>query len=324
MGSSKVSATQPPVQEGSRPITVYYHRNCSDGFGAAWAAWKKFGGKVPLSFIAYNYGDTLPEMPTGQDIYILDLSFDPDYFARLREKNPHVILLDHHKSAMEKILPLYPSDPEVVFDMNRSGAMIAWQTFFPGEPVPNLIRYVEDRDLWRWALPLSLDITTAMASYPFDFEVWEGMYQTLGYGRVAEDNPLAMEGHSILRYQAQLISTAIRETGVWGRFRTGERAFFVNSPLLTSEIGGALKVDAPFVAIWSVRKDGKVSYSLRASEGGPDLSKVATHYGGGGHAKAAGFLADAPVHEVELPDGRWRPAIAPPAPTSTGPEGTGV
>ncbi len=302
-----------PAAENPLPVTVYYHRNCSDGFGAAWAAWKRFGGKVPLSFVAYNYGDLLPEMPKGQNVYILDLSFDPDYFAKLRQNNPRVTLLDHHKSAMEKIQPLYPSDPDVVFDMNRSGAMIAWQTFFPGEPVPNLIRYVEDRDLWRWALPLSLDITTAMASYPFDFEVWEGMYQTLGYGRVSADNPLAMEGHSILRYQSQLVQNAIRETGVWGRFRTGERAFFVNSPLLTSEIGGALKADAPFVAIWSVRKDGRVTYSLRASEGGPDLSKVATNYGGGGHAKAAGFLVDAPVHEVELPGGVWRQAVLPPA-----------
>jgi hypothetical protein len=312
------SGTPDPSVTLDHPVTVFYHRNCSDGFGAAWAAWKKFSGKVPLTFVPFNYGDPLPPIPHGQDVYILDLSFDPGYFSQLREKASHVVLLDHHKSAMERILPLYPSDPDVVFDMNRSGAMIAWQTFFPGEPVPNLIRYVEDRDLWRWTLPLSLEVTTAMASYPFDLSVWDSLSGSLGYQPVTEDNPLVREGRSILRYQSQLITIAIRETGVWGRFSTGERAFFVNSPLLTSEIGGAMKGEAQFVVIWSARKDGRFSYSLRASEGGPDLSKIASHYGGGGHAKAAGFLSDRPVHVIEGPDGRLCPVFPegglPPAP----------
>ena len=70
-----------------------------------------------------------------------------------------------------------------------------------------------------------------------------------------------------------------------------------------------MKSDTPFVVIWSVRKDGRLSYSLRASDGGPDLSKIASRYGGGGHAKAAGFLSDVPVHEVEGPDGQLRPVF---------------
>ena len=306
-----MSSVSPDMEvKMDRPITVFYHRNCSDGFGAAWAAWKKFNGKTPLTFVPFNYGDPLPAIPEGQDVYVLDLSFDPEYFASLKKKAAHVILLDHHKSAMEKILPLYPADPDVVFDMHRSGAMITWQRFFPGEPVPNLIRYVEDRDLWRWTLPLSLEVTTAMASYPFDLEVWEGLFKSLGYQTLTEENPLVVEGRSILRYQSQLIQTAIRETGVWGRFSSGERAFFVNSPLLTSEIGGAMKGTALFVVIWSLRKDGRFSYSLRASEGGPDLSRIASRFGGGGHAKAAGFLSDHLVHEIEGPDGHLLPVFA--------------
>ena len=298
-----------PAINTTFPVTIFYHRNCSDGFGAAWAAWKRFSGKGTVSFVPFNYGDALPEIPEGHTVFVLDLSFDPEYFAKLRAKSRTVILLDHHLSAMNKLQPLYPDDPNIVFDMSRSGAMIAWQTFFPDEPVPNLIRYVEDRDLWRWNLPLSLEVTTAMASYAFDFDVWDNLSRILGYGALSEDNPMVVEGRSILRYQSILIKIAIRETGVWGRFISGERAFFVNSPLLTSEIGGAMKADTPFVVIWSMRKDGRISYSLRASEGGPDLSKIASRYGGGGHAKAAGFLAEAPVHEVEGEDGQFQPVL---------------
>ena len=94
------SATIDTERKEPTPVTIFYHRNCSDGFGAAWAAWKRYSGRLPLSFVPYNYGDPLPEIPVGQDVFILDLSFDPVYLALLRNRAHHVVLLDHHKSAM--------------------------------------------------------------------------------------------------------------------------------------------------------------------------------------------------------------------------------
>ena len=39
-------------------------------------------------------------------------------------------------------------------------------------PFPGMDPYLEDRDLWRWKLPASRQVSAAIASYPFDFEVW--------------------------------------------------------------------------------------------------------------------------------------------------------
>ena len=35
----------------------------------------------------------------------------------------------------------------VLFDMNRSGAMISWEYFHLERPIPDLFRYIQDRDL---------------------------------------------------------------------------------------------------------------------------------------------------------------------------------
>ena len=73
-----------------------------------------------------------------------------------------IVILDHHLTAHDH----YHSDPSVGnamaenghvahFDLDHSGAMLSWQYFHPDEPAPELLRYVEDQDLWNWKLPQS-------------------------------------------------------------------------------------------------------------------------------------------------------------------------
>jgi len=285
------------------PVTFYYHRNCSDGFGSAWAAWKKLAGKKDLRLIPVAYGDPLPVFPEGETVYVADFSFGPDAIRTLKKTNKRVIVLDHHKTAFERMSNQFSTDPDVYFDMAHSGAMISWFHFHPDEPVPNLIRLVEDKDLWKWNLPFSQEINTALASYPFDLDVWSRFDEQMGSGEIREDWPLVLEGKSILRYQAQLLEAAVRETSHPGRFPGGEEGLFVNSPILNSEIGGFLKPRSPLVVIWSHRADGRISYSLRSSPDGPDVARIAERFGGGGHERAAAFIADRIVHEPVIPPG---------------------
>ncbi len=191
----------------------------------------------------------------------------------------------------------FSGDSDVYFDMSHSGAAISWFHFHANEPVPNLIRLIEDKDLWKWDLPFSQEVNTALASYPFDLELWDRFDQQMGSGPILESWELVREGKTILRYQEQLLRAAVRETACRGRFPDGVEGLFVNSPILNSEIGGFLKSECPLVVIWSHRSDGRVSYSLRASASGPDVARIAEQFGGGGHAKAAGFISDRIVHE---------------------------
>lgn len=291
-----LTRTLPELKIDGTPVTVYYHQNCSDGFGAAYSAWKRLSGATPFTLVPVSYGDPLPAVPHNETVYILDFSFDPSHFLHLRRQNRRVIVLDHHQTAFEKMSPLFPGDTDIYFDMNRSGAALSWVHFHPGEPVPNLIRLIEDKDLWRWECPFSLEVNTAIASYPFDLALWEKFNELLGKGPIDENNSLVQEGRTILRYQRQIMLATVRETAMKGVFPDGEEALFVNSAILNSEIGGLLKDENPLIVIWSHRKDGRIAYSLRSSPSGPDVARIAEKFGGGGHKRAAGFIAPHIIH----------------------------
>ena len=53
--------------------------------------------------------------------------------------------------------------------MNRSGDHMPWDYFHPAEPLPDLIAYIEDKDLWRFRLEPSKGFTAALRSYPMYF-----------------------------------------------------------------------------------------------------------------------------------------------------------
>jgi len=52
--------------------------------------------------------------------------------------------MDHHKSALEDLKGL---SPNIYFDMERSGARLAWDYFHPGKEPPAFIDYIEDRGI---------------------------------------------------------------------------------------------------------------------------------------------------------------------------------
>ena len=61
-----------------KPLVIY-HANCTDGFGAAFAAWLKFGDEA--EYRACHYGQECfqdGETVHNREVYILDFSFPRD------------------------------------------------------------------------------------------------------------------------------------------------------------------------------------------------------------------------------------------------------
>ena len=64
-----------------------------------------------------------------------------------------------------------------------------------------------------------------------------------------------------------------------------------------SDVCHALLQDRPVADIamtYSRLANGKWRHDLRSREDGPDVSKIAQGYGGGGHKNAAGFIIERP------------------------------
>jgi hypothetical protein len=259
-------------------IAVIYHGGCTDGFGAAWAAWKRHGGAA--SYLPARYGEPLPDPGGAERVYLLDFSAPRAVLDALAGRH-EVRLLDHHKTAAEAL----GDAPYATFDMHKSGAVLAWEHFHPAAAVPRLLAYVQDRDLWRFVLPHSREVSAALSSYPMQFEEWQALAERLD----AEPQTIVAEGAAILRYLVQQTATVCDEA-MW-RAVGGHLVPVVNATNLASEVGEELlrrHPDAPFVASYYDTAQGYRKWSLR-SRPGVDVSAIAQRFGGGGHAQAAGF-----------------------------------
>ena len=260
---------------------VLYHDHCPDGFGAAWAFHNTLGcqecGK-PVTYLPQSYGHKMPHMEPGSQLYILDFSYPRETVLELQRVHQSVVLLDHHQTAAKELQGV----PHCHVDQSHSGAYLAWQYFNPAEKPPDLILYVQDRDLWEWKLPHSREVSEAIASYPTTFQAWNGF----------EVSQLAQEGKGILRYMRvqvdKLTQMATRMTVAdWPQIPT------VNTPLMVSETCEALLKkypQAPFAATYS-ESNSQRRWSLRSRKGeNTDVSEIAREMGGGGHPNAAGFV----------------------------------
>lgn len=276
------------------PVLCIYHGNCADGFTAAWAVHKRFGSAA--EFYPGVYQIPPPDV-VGRDVIMVDFSYKRAVLVEMARQAHSLIVLDHHKTAAEDLAG-FPSlvgiqsgesvsalGLAVLFDMNRSGAQIAWDFFHPGMPRPKLVDYVGDRDLWRFELPFSREINANIFSFDYDFKAWDHIDRRLR--DVISLQMFADEGAAIERKHfsdiKKLLPVVTRRM-VLGGFDVP----VANLPLtFTSDAGHQLAKGEAFGACYWDTPEGRV-FSLR-STGDFDVSAVAKLYGGGGHPAAAGF-----------------------------------
>lgn len=268
------------------PDLCIYHGNCADGFTAAWAVWKRW---PDIAFIPGVYGEAPPDV-ADKNVLIVDFSYKRPVMERLIEEARTVTVLDHHKTAEADLAGLgMHVNADILFDMTKSGAMLAWEYCHEGANPPRLVRHVQDRDLWRFELAGTREIQAAVFSHPYDFQAWEDLAAACEDSQGRED--LISQGAAIERKHFKDIDELLAQTRremVIG----GYRVPVANLPYtLASDAANKLAQSQPFGACYFDRNDGKRVFSLRSAEGGVDVSLIAAQYGGGGHAKASGFQA---------------------------------
>jgi oligoribonuclease NrnB/cAMP/cGMP phosphodiesterase (DHH superfamily) len=277
-------------EEGEVKPLVIYHDACADGWCSAWVARL---GLPDAEFVAAQYGQDPPHHAalSGRRIYIVDFSYKRPVISDMAQACNRITILDHHKTAQAELDGLELPGVSVTFDMGKSGAMLTWERFFPGEPPPLLVQYVQDRDLWKWAMPDSREVSASLASRPWTFEEWN--YLRVHMDREAGLRELVAEGKAILRYQDGVVASHVKNAVPVTV--AGHEILAVNSTTLISEIAGKLAEGMPFGACYFRRADGKFVWSLRSRDGGVDVSEIAKQFGGGGHRAAAGFTIDTPT-----------------------------
>lgn len=282
-GGDHFGSSHCPFLEKGKPTMTpdlcIYHGGCDDGFGAAFAIWKRDGDCV--TYHPGVYGVDPPDV-TGLDVAIVDFSYKRPVMVELARKAKSILVLDHHKTAQADLDGLSHEcrNVTVQFDMQRSGAVMAWDYFHPLRPAPTFFLYLQDRDLWRKQMPDVDAFTMALRSYKQDFNLWDKIY----------DSPQSIiaEGRSIHRYFRTLVEAA--KSHAYLKDIGGHRVPVVNcSMFMSSEVAGELAQDHPFAGVYT-EGDGFTLWSLRSrAPDGVDVSEIANRFGGGGHRHAAGF-----------------------------------
>ena len=274
-----------PDQNDPRPLIIYHGRRCPDGFGAALAAWLFYGPEA--EFLALDHGDiqSVAQLPALQEraVYILDFSFSAEILSAIDAQAAKLVMLDHHKSAAEALTGFACRCGVVHFDMHKSGARLAWEFFHPAAPVPALVRYIEDRDLWTWHYPESAGYLAALDMEPLDFARWA----EIAAFTPAQTDEFMHRGQAMDEKFSKLAAD-IAESAQPLVFN-GQSGLMVNAPgVFHSLIGNLLSAKSmTFALMWTVGKDGMVKIGLR-SQRNYDCIPLAQSLGGGGHAQACG------------------------------------
>jgi hypothetical protein len=268
----------------NRPLTIY-HGNCADGFTAAWIINKALNGNS--DFHPGIYGQDPPEVE-GRDVILTDFSYKRPVLLKMAERAKSILILDHHVSAQKDLVDL-PENVTSIFDMDRSGAGITWDYYFPLMARPEFVNHVEDRDLWRFALPHTKEIQASIFSYEYTFENWDKFedsqyLRSLITGGEAIERKLVKDCHELIAAGKQM------------QWIGGYYVPVLNVPYMMSSVAaGILCKGQPFAGAYWDRNDDRM-FSLRSTEDGIDVSLIAAQYGGGGHKHAAGFTIKRPTH----------------------------
>lgn len=264
-----------------KDIIIIYHKNCLDGFASAFIAYQKFGDTA--EYLPFAYDETLPELEHKQ-IYFLDFSCKRDQLLKLKETN-NVIVIDHHKTAEKELEGI----DGCIFDMSKSGCRLTWEHFNPLiTEIPTYIKYIEDRDLWKFNFIESKAFCLALHStMSFTFSCWESLKDglTIAY--------LLNLGAKLLEIQEKEVNSFVKNAHTVTV--AGHTGLACNvPPKYSSDLGNVLAKHTLTFGLTYYFDGFQWLYSLR-SVGEFDVSEIAKQFGGGGHKNAAGFSSLSPI-----------------------------
>jgi len=291
---------------------VFYHAECSDGMGAAWAMHQALGKDAEYIACHYKGPETLVSV-FDKDVYFVDFSVPRADLMHLCKSAKSVTVDDHHKSAKDDLdnsSGWAPANCTINFDMGKAGCRLAWErakklgvtsgwmttahsSLRSATDLPVMLQYIEDRDLWRWNLPDSKQINAWIQMQPYAIQAYEAL--ALNMEHPAGFAAVLAAGGAIYAYNATVCEKQARQ--LVRRTWEGHRVLYGNVAHLVSETASrALEMfdDVDLTLTYfdlAARQEGpgKRIHSMRARSGGVDVSAIAKRHGGGGHPAAAGF-----------------------------------
>src|SRR3990172_9485436 len=264
-----------------------YHDKCYDGVTAAWVVSKIYPS---AEFIKMGYD---MDIIVGKDgapviinhdvnLIIVDFSFSRERMIQLNKMAGNMIVLDHHKTALDNCIGL----SFCKFDLHECGSTLAWKHLFPNQPIPLFLSYIRDRDLWENSMFYYEEVQSYIQSNPQTIDSVNKLVNEFN-NNIDE---VISSGNGIIRFKNNLVDMMTKEICIVeiGGFQIP----VVNASILASEVTNKLCKDwpqYPFSASYVDNTKKGIRLWRLTSIGEFDVSEIAKLYGGGGHRNAAGF-----------------------------------
>ena len=130
-------------------IVCIYHSIDLDGWMSA-AIVKHWYNKIEglpeddISFIGFNYGESIPDLSECDKVILVDISFPKETMKKLSNLEDNFIWIDHHISAIKDNYFMLENGNEYIYngmrDIQFAACELTWKYFFPDEPIPEIVR----------------------------------------------------------------------------------------------------------------------------------------------------------------------------------------
>jgi len=291
---------------------VIYHRADFDGIFSREVAKRLLDRDA--QYIGWDYGDPIPVIPPGMNLYMIDISVEE------LMGYPGLTWIDHHKSAINK----YPDTIEGVRIDGVAACRLAWQWFLNEDVMdldksdferrlvnePLAVRLAGEYDVWDKRDPWADLLQHGLRGCEPDFDglLNEGPNSRVYLESLVDAGRYVM--HASREGQAYLMREGSFDLEFEGLRFLAINAAVRNSAAFESQV--RLDHDGCLAFVWAPKKNSwKISLRGVPHKADFDLSVVAVKHGGGGHKQSCGFecaalpfaLAPKPLEIEGLTDG---------------------
>jgi len=274
-----------------------------------WDLVQPFGGVVGSG----PSGNSAINEACKQTVVMVDFSLQPFEDMIRLAKMTKLTWIDHHKTAieernramavnsfvreappMESFIPLFARG---VQEVGQAACELTFRYLCPGMEMPVAVRLLGRYDVWDIQNAAVLAFQYGMRAqgewHPSDVTAWQMLFDDPGMVR-----DIIEKGSAVLDYERAQSAAYMREFGFVGDILPPKSmlkitALCVNLGRVSSMTFSSADPSVLLFCGYAQLPDGRWRVSLRRPDGSTvDCGAIAKAFGGGGHAGAAGFVAD--------------------------------
>lgn len=289
---------------------IIYHDSCNDGMCSLCVtleALKKESNDIVLIPAQYKKEELIfnrADLLKDREAVFLDFNLEPELMDRFMPLVKNTTVIDHHKTSLNNYNNYithqkdgftylkYRENCSLILDMNRSGALMAWD-YFNSKPAPKLVEYISDGDLYRFKDENTIPFLSRLSAEEKTLEKFQELL-------VAPDNVIQQyikEGSLLAKQFNQICEGFLSkvtdiEIDINGKIYQGSIVPCGGDSSIRSRVGQLIyDKNNTFAALISKITDKEVEISFRSSnieKNGEIYSilPIVSHFGGGGHETA--------------------------------------